>query len=226
MSTPSAPARLRIAEVFLSLQGEGPSLGVPAHFLRLQGCSVGCSWCDSKYTWDASGGEAASLNDVLARLRALGDARLLVVTGGEPLEHPGIEALLAWAAGHWPRVEVETSGLGPVPTVAPNVEWRWSPKLSRVSPKADLTWEAARAMQASGRFVCKVVVQDEQDWDEACARVNRAGIPAAHVVVMPEGMTREALRERMAWLAPRCVRAGFRLTPRLHVDIWGARRGV
>lgn len=220
------PESLRVAELFVSLQGEGPSVGVPAHFLRLQGCGVGCTWCDSKYTWSVEGGETVRLDDVRARLCALGRADLLVVTGGEPLEYPGIQGILAWAARLWPRVEVETSGAGVVPTVPGNVEWRWSPKLSRVSSKSGLTWEAAPAIKASARFVCKVVVQDEQDWHEACERVSQAGVSPAHVVIMPEGMTREAVRDRMAWLAPRCVQAGFRLSPRLHIDIWGARRGV
>src|SRR5262245_42764119 len=50
------PITLQVSELFLSLQGEGPSAGTPAHFLRLQGCDVGCTWCDSKYTWDPAGG--------------------------------------------------------------------------------------------------------------------------------------------------------------------------
>ena len=47
---------LRLSEVFLSIQGEGPSAGTPAHFIRLQGCDVGCRWCDTKYSWEFSGG--------------------------------------------------------------------------------------------------------------------------------------------------------------------------
>ena len=76
---------LRVSETFLSLQGEGPSAGVPAHFLRLQGCDVGCAWCDTKYSWDAAGGAAMEPAAAVAALRALGEAPLLVVTGGEPL---------------------------------------------------------------------------------------------------------------------------------------------
>ena len=102
---------LRVAELFHSLQGEGASAGTPAHFLRLQGCAVGCAWCDTRYTWDAAGGEALALDEALDRLETLGRATLLVVTGGEPLAHPGIRALLEAALDRWERVEVETSGL-------------------------------------------------------------------------------------------------------------------
>ena len=95
---------LRVAELFRSLQGEGPSAGTPAHFLRLQGCDVGCTWCDTKYSWDATQGRASTIAEAFSGLRALGDAPLLVVTGGEPLAHPGVDRLLTAALGQWPRV--------------------------------------------------------------------------------------------------------------------------
>ena len=64
-----APVTLRVAETFRSLQGEGPSAGAPAHFLRLQGCDVGCRWCDTKYTWDATGGRASTIAEAFAEDR-------------------------------------------------------------------------------------------------------------------------------------------------------------
>src|SRR5437763_13398847 len=75
---------IHVSELFLSIQGEGPSAGMPAHFLRLQGCSVGCHWCDSKYTWEAAGGRALVIDAAFDELAALGHASLLVITGGEP----------------------------------------------------------------------------------------------------------------------------------------------
>ena len=119
------PATLRVAEVFRSLQGEGPSAGTPAHFLRLQGCDVGCHWCDTKYSWDAAGGSERTVGDAFAELRALGEAPLLVVTGGEPLAHPGVDRLLAAAVGQWPRVEVETSGVAPPPLAHERLHIMW-----------------------------------------------------------------------------------------------------
>src|SRR5262249_47663211 len=108
MSAPETRA-LRVSEVFHSLQGEGPSAGQPAHSVRRQGGDVGCSWCDSKYTWDAGGGGERSLEAVFAEARSLGKADLLVITGGEPLQHPGLAALIEGALGRWARIEVETS---------------------------------------------------------------------------------------------------------------------
>jgi 7-carboxy-7-deazaguanine synthase len=75
----------RLAECFFSIQGEGVTAGVPAAFVRLQGCSVGCRWCDTKYSWDPGGGREQTLGELLEELAVL-PCRRVVVTGGEPLE--------------------------------------------------------------------------------------------------------------------------------------------
>src|SRR5947207_4210310 len=131
----TTPTTLRIAELFRSLQGEGPSAGTPAHFLRLQGCDVGCHWCDTKYSWDAALGREITVSGAFTELRSLGEAPLLVVTGGEPLEHPGVGRLLAAAVGQWPRVEVETSGIQPPPLAHERLHYMWSPKLPSATPR-------------------------------------------------------------------------------------------
>src|SRR5882762_2494054 len=119
----------RVSEIFFTLQGEGPSAGTPAHFLRLQGCTVGCHWCDTRYSWDAGGGESLDSAAIWDRARSFGNSSLLVVTGGEPLQQPGLEALLREALERWPAVEVETSGIGPPPLSDPRLAWNVSPKL-------------------------------------------------------------------------------------------------
>ena len=216
---------LRVSEVFRSLQGEGPSAGTPAHFLRLQGCDVGCHWCDTKYTWDAAGGHESSLADAFASLRALGEAPLLVITGGEPLTHPGIERVLAAAVGQWPRVEVETSGVAAPPFAHERLHHMWSPKLPSVTPRWAETWAHAARFMADPRTWVKIVVSTGDD-DDALRLVREYALPRERVMLMPEGLTDTALRERALALAEVCAREGFRLSPRLHVWLWGAKRGV
>ena len=211
--------------MFRSLQGEGPSAGTPAHFLRLQGCDVGCHWCDTKYTWDAAGGREQTLAETFAALRALGDAPLLVVTGGEPLTHPGIERVLAAAVGQWPRVEVETSGVAPPPFAHERLCHMWSPKLPSVTPRFRETWAHAARFMADPRTSVKLVVSEGDD-DDALRLVREHGLPRERVMLMPEGLTDATLRTRALALAELCVREGFRLSPRLHVWLWGAKRGV
>lgn len=218
--------QLRVSEVFLSLQGEGPSAGTPAHFIRLQGCDVGCGWCDTKYSWDPTGGRATTAGTLLDEALALGTAPLLVITGGEPLESAGLVALLEMALERWPRVEVETSGLLPPPLVHERLAWNVSPKLPSATPRWRETWSHAAAWRDTPRATFKLVVGDPPDLDDALGLVREHRLPAARVMLMPEGMTDPVLRERAIALAEVCKREGFRLSPRLHVWMWGARRGV
>jgi 7-carboxy-7-deazaguanine synthase len=217
---------VRIAELFHSLQGEGQSTGVPAHFLRLQGCDVGCRWCDSKYTWDPQGGRALEIDAAFAELRALGPAELIVVTGGEPLAQPGVDALLASAVKTWPRVEVETSGLKAPPLIHERLHYNVSPKLPSATPRWQETWAHAAAFTADPRAVFKLVVGDDPDEADALRLLEQHALPRPRTMLMPEGLTDAALRERAARLAETCKREGLRLSPRLHVWLWGARRGV
>jgi 7-carboxy-7-deazaguanine synthase len=217
---------LRVSEEFLSIQGEGPSAGTPAHFLRLQGCDVGCTWCDTRYSWDFAGGRESTIPAALDRARALGDAPLLVVTGGEPCEHPGISELLALALDRWPRVEVETSGILPPPLSHDRLAWNVSPKLPSVTPHAARTWAHCAAWLAEPRATFKIVVGDAPDADDALRLIALHSLPASRVMLMPEGLTDEAVRAHAIALAELCRRHGFRLSPRLHVWMWGAKRGV
>jgi len=233
--------------LFRSLQGEGPSAGTPAHFLRLQGCDVGCVWCDTKYSWDPERGRTVSIADAFRELFALGDAPLLVVTGGEPLAHPGVERLLVAALGRWPRIEVETSGSEPPPLSHERLHYVWSPKLPRVTPRWADTWLHAARFLADPRTTVKLVVgageggvlqkggvqkggadekNAETDADAALRLIREHGIPRERVALMPEGVTDQDVRAHALGLAELCQREGLRLSPRLHVWLWGAKRGV
>jgi 7-carboxy-7-deazaguanine synthase len=216
----------RISEIFHSLQGEGPSAGTPAIFVRLQGCDVGCAWCDSRYTWPPSGGEPLPLDAVLARARAAGAADLLVVTGGEPLEHQGIAALLERAANDWPRVEIETSGIAPPPFSAPRLHYNVSPKLPSATPRWEATWAQVPAWNAEPRATFKIVVGGPPDETDALRLIDQHRLPRQRVMLMPEGITDARVRENARRLADVCRREGLRLSPRLHVWMWGAKRGV
>jgi organic radical activating enzyme len=217
---------VRVSETFLSLQGEGPSVGMPAHFLRLQGCSVGCSWCDTKYSWDAAGGRLCEPGVALDELRALGAAPLLVVTGGEPLETPALVPLLKSALERWERVEVETAGVLPPPLSHERLLWNVSPKLPRATPRWDGAWRHTAAWLAEPNATFKIVVGEAPDEDDVLRLLEENAIPAGRVMLMPEGYTDAGLRDRAVALSEICKSHGFRLSPRLHVWLWGARRGV
>ena len=217
---------MRVSEIFLSLQGEGPSAGTPAHFIRLQGCDVGCHWCDTKYSWEFAGGRALAAGAACDEALALGAAPLLVITGGEPLEHEGLADLLARAVERWTRVEVETSGIAPPPRSHPRLFWNVSPKLPSATPRFRDTWAHVAAWAAEPRATFKIVVGDPPDPADAADLIARHALPRERVMLMPEGLTEPALRGHALALADECKRLGVRMSPRLHIWMWGARRGV
>lgn len=216
----------RVSEVFLSIQGEGPSAGTPAHFVRLQGCDVGCHWCDTRYSWPLDGGAAVAEPELWERARSLGEAPLLVVTGGEPLQHPDLAALLGEALERWPRVEVETSGVAPPPLSHERLAWNVSPKLPGVTERWRETWAHVPRWIAEPRATFKLVIGDPPDADDAVRLLAEHRVPAERVMLMPEGLTDARVREHAPAVVELCRAHGWRLSPRLHVWLWGAKRGV
>lgn len=218
-------ATVRIAEVFTSIQGEGVSIGLPSVFVRLQGCSVGCTWCDTKYSWDPRKGRALSLAALVDQVRAANPANV-VVTGGEPLEHPAFAPLIRMLHDARKRVEVETAGVEAPPAV-PVDQWNVSLKLasSGVPESRRLRDDAIRAFCELGAWF-KFVGGAERDVEEVLTLQARYELPSSHILLMPLGMRREEQTAAMPAVAEWCRRHGFRFSPRLQILLWGARRGV
>jgi len=220
-----APAG-RVAEVFYSIQGEGATAGMPAVFVRLQGCSVGCAWCDTKYSWDPEAGRAVDL-DALVDEAAAFPCRRAVVTGGEPLESSLFVPLLRSLGERGFTIEVETSGILPPPRVGRALQWNVSIKLagSGVAESRRIQPEAIRGFLAQDAW-WKFVVTDDVDIAEVLKLAERFALPRARILLQPEAVRREDLLERSPWVVEACKRHGFSFSPRLHVLLWGAKRGV
>lgn len=224
---------LVVAEVFgPTFQGEGPSVGRRAGFVRLGRCNLDCSWCDTPYTWDWHRYDPTQelrrvpVATVLEQLRAMAP-ELVVVTGGEPLLQPGglVPFLEGCAAHDWP-VEIETNG-----TIAPPerilalvTQWNVSPKLanSGVSINRRLRPEVLAALRETGASIFKFVVTEEADLDEVAALVEAHRLEP--VWIMPEGTDPATLLEHARQLAEPVLDRGWNLTPRLHVLLWGDQR--
>jgi 7-carboxy-7-deazaguanine synthase len=217
----------RIAETFFSIQGEGATAGLPAIFVRLQGCSVGCAWCDTKYSWDPAAGRAVTLDAILEEIASY-PCRRVVITGGEPLESPLFLPLAAALALEGFRIEVETSGTRPPPTEAgADIQWNVSLKLSGsgVSEARRVNPEAIRAFLAREAW-WKFVVTDAGEVVEVLRLAERFALPRERILLQPECQRAEEFMARAPWVAEACKAHGFRFSPRLHVLLWGARRGV
>ena len=221
MSGPS----LRVSEVFASIQGEGPSVGTPSMFVRLQGCTVGCTWCDTRYAWDPGGGEELALAELLDRVKVTG-LHNVVVTGGEPLEHPALAPLVSGLRAMGRRIEVETAGVVTPPPLAVD-QWNVSLKLAHSGVPRDrrLIPAAIDRFRDLGAWF-KFVVGEERDVDEVLEIQARHALPSQRIVLMPLGLQCEEQRALMPLTIEWCKRHDFRFSPRLHILLWGPRRGV
>lgn len=225
---------LIVSEVFgPTFQGEGPSAGRRAGFVRLGRCNLDCAWCDTPYTWDWARYDPARelrrmpVADIIGQLELMAP-EIVVVTGGEPLlQQRRLATLVAGCVERgWP-VEVETNGTrAPEDALARTVaRWNVSPKLanSGVAEADRIKPEALAALRATGRAAFKFVVAGEADLDEVAALVDAHDLRPTWV--MPEGTDAATVLARARTLADPVISRGWNLTPRLHVLLWGDERG-
>ncbi|MCK9870297.1 7-carboxy-7-deazaguanine synthase QueE [Nocardiopsis dassonvillei] len=227
---------LIISEVFgdttPTFQGEGPSMGIPALFIRLGRCNLTCDWCDTKYTWDWQQYDIKkethrySVNDLLAWALAC-DTELMVISGGEPLlQQRALVHLVRGLLAGGKRVEFETNG-----TIVPDPELRVGGVRFNVSPKLANSGvaedkrivPAALEAFAQSDAVFKFVTRTVAELDEIQQLVDRFRL--APVYVMPEGTTAEGLIETTRALADAVAARQWRFTPRLHVLAFAGARG-
>jgi len=223
---------LKIAELFYSLQGEGSLLGVPSVFIRSSGCNLRCSWCDTPYTsWQPEGTELA-LDRIVDEVKAH-PARHVVITGGEPMIQAEIVPLTERLRGLGMHITIETAGTVFQPVACDLMSI--SPKLSNSTPRGSFAAQHDRLriqpavlaeLMARYEYQLKFVVENPADLEEILALIEALGAPRERVILMPEGTEHARLAERSQWLAEICKEEGLRFSPRLHIDLWGARRGV
>lgn len=235
-------------EIFRSIQGEGPKAGLPRTFIRLSGCNLHCVWCDTAYTWNwrdtpfehESGkkferdAEAIKLTieETAARAAVLASEGF-VITGGEPLMQRGVLPALIdalKAASPSSMIEFETNGsiAPPHDLIARTDLFVVSPKLAHSGNAATvaLKRDALSAFAAMPGAVFKFVARTEEDVVMASAIAKEYGVDARRVYIMPEGTDVETLAARAAALAPTIEAQGFHVAQRLHIAMFGAKRGV
>lgn len=229
---------MRVAELFHSIQGEGKLAGVPSVFVRASGCNLRCAWCDTPYASWSPEGEDWSVDRIVATVGSFA-TRHVVLTGGEPLVMPDIEPLCAalHVRGHHVTVETAATVFKPLAVDLASL----SPKLGNSTPREReggrfaaqherqrLRPEVIRALIDHARdFQLKFVVSDERDVAEIDQLLSRLGaVSPADVLLMPEGTEATTLRSRATWIAAICKQRGFRFCPRLHIELYGNRRGT
>lgn len=231
---------MRISEIFYSIQGEGELTGVPSVFVRTSGCNLRCRWCDTKYaSWDPEGDDRM-IDGIVAEVLSH-PSHHTVVTGGEPMVAKGVHELMAVLRGRGQHLTIETAATIPPEGIACDLA-SLSPKLANSTPlpgeiapgwieKHDtlrLQPEVIRAWIDAYPYQLKFVVASASDLGEIedlLRRIDR-DIPPHKVLLMPEGVTAEAIRGRDESLVDVCKERGYRYCNRLHVEIFGNKRGT
>ena len=228
-----------ISEIFHSLQGEGELTGVPSVFVRTSGCNLRCNWCDTPYASWSPEGTPMRVDEIVAEVRKH-PARHVVLTGGEPMIAKEIPALAAALRQHGYHITIETAATVAPGGIACDLA-SLSPKLGNSAPDERLSpawrekhealrWQpgVVKAWLAGYGFQLKFAVAQVADVDEIEAMLTQLGrdIPRAKVLLMPEGTTVEALRTRAGWLGELCKVRGYRYAPRLHIELYGNKRGT
>jgi 7-carboxy-7-deazaguanine synthase len=229
---------MKIAEIFQSIQGEGKLAGVPSVFVRTSGCNLRCAWCDTPYTSWQPEGDGQSVDEIASRIKSF-DTRHVVLTGGEPFIMSDIAQLAAAIRDLGRHLTIETAATIFAPAAMDLASL--SPKLSNSTPHARESGRHAAAherqrlridviqqfIDAAPDFQLKFVVAAESDLAEIATIVGQLHrVQPADVLLMPEGIDRQSLASRAACIADACRRTGYRYCPRLHIELWGNRRGT
>jgi len=214
---------LRVTEIFHSIQGESTHAGRPCAFVRLTGCPMRCTWCDSEYTF--TGGEQMTFEEVLGRVRAYG-CPLVEVTGGEPLAQRGAFELIRRLCDENYEVLIETGGYVSTEEVDERAKIILDVKCPASGEAGRNHWPNLERLRAD-RDEIKFVVTDRADWDYALAVVERYDLTrrALALLVSPVWGTTD-LPALAGWVTESGL-PNARMQIQIHKLVWGAdARGV
>lgn len=232
--------KLAIAEMFSdTIQGEGPNAGIPSTFIRLQGCTLRCTWCDTLDVWphgnEYNFSEIFKMFEDIHLIKRFEQGQHLILTGGSPLKQQMrlMNFLVEFKRryGFKPYVEVENEAvLMPHEFFEHHIDW-WnnSPKLanSGMREKVRIRPEVLKHMGNLPNSTFKFVVTKDEDWDEIDRDFIQTGfITKDKIVLMPEGQTQDELLKTRGLTADLSIKHGVRFMDRLHVIIWNRKTGV
>jgi 7-carboxy-7-deazaguanine synthase len=228
---------MRISEIFYSIQGEGRLSGMPSLFIRTSGCNLRCIWCDTPYTsWNPDGKEM-TLVEILHAIESypLGH---VVLTGGEPLLSHEIEELSVKlkAAGAHVTIETAATIFKPVscdlvsmsPKLSNSTPWRrQNGKFATMHEQHRLNFKVVQQFIDGYDYQLKFVVEREQDFTEVRQIVDALkNVDTTRVLIMAQARNRRQLHQKSRWIVELCKKFGYGYSPRLHIELYGNRRGV
>lgn len=209
---------LRLTEIFHSLQGEAARVGLPTVFIRLTGCPLRCTWCDTTYSF--TGGSAWEIADILAEV-ARHPTRHVCVTGGEPLAQKECPALLQALCNAGYDVCLETSGALDISTVDPRVARIMDLKAPASGECERNLWSNLRHLKASDEI--KIIIADRADYDWACQQLRQHRLADLCPVLLSPAQGSQDARQLAEWILQDGLPVRFQL--QLHKLLWGNMQG-
>ena len=210
------PIMLRVTEIFRSIQGESTHAGRPCSFVRLTGCPMRCTWCDSEYTF--TGGERVAIDDVMRQVRAYG-CQLVEVTGGEPLAQKGAFELIRRLCEEGYEVLVETGGFVPTEGVDERAKLILDVKCPGSGEAERNHWPNLERLRAD-RDEVKFVVRGRADWEFARGVIERYGLERRALAVLVSPVWGETDLKELAELVA-ASGLDVRMQLQMHKYIWG-----
>uniref|UniRef100_A0A6M3JKL5 Putative radical SAM superfamily protein n=1 Tax=viral metagenome TaxID=1070528 RepID=A0A6M3JKL5_9ZZZZ len=240
--------KIPIIERFISIQGEGDNIGHLTYFIRFPHCDLSCIWCDTTYASKPSETEIKEIDvkEIVKDIEKIveknnGSKLLITFTGGEPLLHKkeieNIRELLEEKDVNY-KIEIETNG-----TIMPLKEdlespyafygenyyaYNISPKLSSSgnSSKKAIKIETLKYFNEYSECIFKFVIKTDEDWKQMEKIIKSVGINKEDVYIMPEGRTDSELKKNTKKLINKIIENGYNFSPRIHIWLWGKKRGV
>jgi 7-carboxy-7-deazaguanine synthase len=206
--------RLRINEIFHSLQGEADAVGFPTVFVRLTGCPLRCQYCDTEYAFHA--GEWHDLDAIIDRVRGFG-ARHVCVTGGEPLAQPNCVTLLSRLCDEGFEVSLETSGAMDVGKVDPRVSRVVDVKTPGSREEARNRVENFALLTSHDQLKFVICSREDYDWSKAYMREHE--LAGRCQILFSPSYTQVPPRDLAEWILADRLPVRFQL--QLHKILWG-----
>ena len=231
------------SEIFHSIQGEGSFMGIPSIFFRTSGCNLRCHWCDTPYTSFQPENKKIEILEAADLITAY-DCKYVVITGGEPLIQPDkILSLCTLLTQRDRHITIETNGTKYVKGIGVFCDlMSISPKLSDSGPKIEQVktdrWikkhdkdrlDIGTLSKLINNTSCqfKFVVSNEVHIDEIEAlQTILPNLSDNLIYLMPEGRTAKEIQDKQEFVVNTCIEKGWNYSDRLHVRIWGDKRGV
>ena len=210
--------RLKLTEIFYSLQGEADTVGIPTVFVRLTGCPLRCQYCDTAYAF--YGGQWWTFLDILAKVAEFG-TRYVCVTGGEPLAQKNCLPLLTALCDAGYRVSLETSGALSIEAVDSRVVRVVDVKTPGSGEETRNLYDQLAQLRATD--LVKFVICNRSDYEWSCRKVSELGLGARCAVLFSPSASELPARELADWVLADRLPVRFQL--QLHKILWGDQPG-